>query len=546
MHAHEQNVDSVDPNQSPGKTTIVWSRAVILTVLLCALVAGVILLVGAIFGKPTLTALSPEPVSLFGPSTLEEAIFVVESDSESLQAANWSLDGTDVTSQARVANGRAELAFEAIADGPHRLAVSSSGALPWSTATVAWTFTVDTTPPDIAFSPESLVAERDEAHQITGTVDPGATLTIAGRDITLTDGAFAIELAQPPQDALLFVAVDMAGNQSEELVRVATIPRAPDAPVRGVHVSAKAWADESLRSEILRLVEDDLINTVQLDLKDETGEVGYNSAVVLGHTIGATKSYYDLAAAVSMLHASGVRVIGRLVAFRDPILADWAWTNERWRQVVQTPDGQPYAAYGGFTNLANRRVRTYNIDIAEEAARIGVDDILFDYVRRPDGPIESMVFPGLDVDPEVALITFLEETEERLAPYRTFIGASVFGIAALRPQDVAQNVPDIADHVDYIAPMVYPSHWSAGVYDVEEPSLDPYAIVRRSLEDFVFKIEGRGARVLPWLQDFSLEVDYGPDEVRAQIEGARDAGIDEWLLWDPAVTYTSEALQRRP
>ena len=546
MNASGQHVDPVDPSRSPGRARIVWSRALIMTGLLCAFVAGVILLVGATLGKPTLTALSPEPTTLYGPSTLERAIFVVESDSKSLRAATWSLDGTDVTPQARLANGRAELAIEPIADGLHTLTVSSSGALPWSTATVAWTFTVDTAPPEIAFSPESLVAERNEAHQLAGTVEPGATLTLAGREITLTDGAFAIELPRAPEDALLFVAVDMAGNQSEELVRIATIPRAPDRPVRGVHVSAQAWADESLRSEILRLVEEDLINTVQLDLKDESGEIGYDSAVALGHTIGATRAYYDLAAAVNMLHASGVRVIGRLVAFRDPILADWAWTNERWRQVVQTPDGQPYAAYGGFTNLANRRVRTYNIDIAEEAAQLGVDDILFDYVRRPDGPIDSMVFPGLNVDPEVEIITFLEETEERLAPYRTFIGASVFGIAALRPQDVAQNVPDIADHVDYVAPMVYPSHWSSGVYDVEDPSLDPYAIVRRSLEDFVFKIEGRGARVLPWLQDFSLGVNYGPDEVRAQIEGARDAGIDEWLLWDPAVTYTREALEPRP
>jgi hypothetical protein len=82
--------------------------------------------------------------------------------------------------------------------------------------------------------------------------------------------------------------------------------------------------------------------------------------------------------------------------------------------------------------------------------------------------------------------------------------------------------------------------------EVRVDDLQSMQVSVQPINDFVFKIEGRGARVVPWLQDFSLEVDYGPDEVRAQIEGARDAGIDEWLLWDPAVTYTSEALQRRP
>ena len=62
------------------------------------------------------------------------------------------------------------------------------------------------------------------------------------------------------------------------------------------------------------------------------------------------------------------------------------------------------------------------------------------------------------------------------------------------------------------------------------------------MADFVRQVRGTGARVMPWLQDFSLGRDYGPAEVRAQIKGARDAGADEFLLWDPAVSYTADAL----
>ena len=112
--------------------------------------------------------------------------------------------------------------------------------------------------------------------------------------------------------------------------------------------------------------------------------------------------------------------------------------------------------------------------------------------------------PGLDTTLETMVVGFLEETEQRLSPYGTFIGASVFGIAALRPQDVAQDVARIAAHVDYVSPMVYPSHWSPGVYDVADPDAEPYAIVRRSLEDFKAQVEGPGrpsASVAPGLHD---------------------------------------------
>jgi peptidoglycan/xylan/chitin deacetylase (PgdA/CDA1 family) len=100
----------------------------------------------------------------------------------------------------------------------------------------------------------------------------------------------------------------------------------------------------------------------------------------------------------------------------------------------------------------------------------------------------------------------------------------------------------MAEHLDYVSAMVYPSHWAPGEYGVRNPNAQPYDIVLRSLQDFQKDVRGTGARVVPWLQDFSLGVDYGAAQVGAEIQGARDAGIDEYLLWDPAVTYTAAAL----
>jgi hypothetical protein len=281
---------------------------------------------------------------------------------------------------------------------------------------------------------------------------------------------------------------------------------------------------------------------VELDLKDESGVIGFGTGGTDARHAGAVRQIYNLGRAVRLLHGKGVRVIGRIVCFRDPLLAAAAWRDGHHAWVIQTPRGAPYSGYGGFTNFANDAVRRYQIAVAVDGARAGVDDILYDYVRRPDGPRSSMRFPGLQGSPESAIVGFLRETRRALAPYRTYLGASVFGVAATRPTEVAQPIRRMAANVDYVAPMVYPSHWAHGEYGVADPDAQPFAIVRRSLADFQRDVRGTGARVVPWLQDFSLGVTYGAAEVRAQIAAADRDGIDEFLLWDPAVTYTTDAL----
>ncbi len=404
---------------------------------------------------------------------------------------------------------------------------------------------MDRRPPAIRVTKGSLEARRGAGYTLRGAVEPEARVRVNGRPVSLEEnGRFTVAFARAPTRTVVVLASDQAGNVTDSRFKVGTAPRLPRNPVRAVHVSADAWAHDGLRGEVLRLLDEKRINTVELDLKDELGIVGWRSGVPLARRIGAERATYDLGAAVKMLHARGARVVGRLVAFRDPVLAEWAWTHGRRELVIQTPDGGAYSGgYGGFTSYVHPTVRAYNVDLAVAAAKLGVDDVLYDYVRRPDGPLDSMVVPGLDEDPEAVVTSFLAQARRRLAPHDTFLGASVFGIAATRPEEIAQDVPAIAREVDYVAPMLYPSHWGPQEYGVANPESEPYAIVRRSLVDFRRIVRGTGARVVPWLQDFSLGVQYGEPEVRAQIDAASAAGIDEFLLWDPRVTYTGAALE---
>jgi hypothetical protein len=153
-----------------------------------------------------------------------------------------------------------------------------------------------------------------------------------------------------------------------------------------------------------------------------------------------------------------------------------------------------------------------------------------------------MVFPGLTGGVDEAIAAFLAKGQEILRPFKTLQGASVFGIAATRPNEVGQNVAAIAAHTDYVAPMLYPSHWNKGEYGVADPNRQPYDIVKASLADFVAEVAPSGRAVAPWLQDFDDGVPYGVPEVQAQIEAAKELGVDSWLLWNPDTRYTEQAL----
>ncbi len=398
-------------------------------------------------------------------------------------------------------------------------------------------FVVDDTPPPINVPPLLDPVGVCEPVTVKGRVEPSSTLTLDGAPLAHANGVFTLRYDRPPSAPLHLGATDEAGNQAGlEVVAPVKYPGG-----QGVHVTAAAWGYEPLRRGILALIDAGLVSAVQLDLKDEGGIIGFDSRNGLGNRIGAVRPEYKLKETVAELKRRGVRVIGRIVAFRDGPLAKWAWENGRREWVVQTPGGKMLDSYGGFTNIGHPDVHRYNLDVALEAAEAGVDDILWDYVRRPEGDPASMVIPGVD-NSSNAIVGFLGMTGAALRERCVYQGASVFGIAADRPDAVGQDIPRIARHVDYVAPMLYPSHWVPGEYGVANPNKQPYDIIKATLADFQAKTAGTGVALVPWLQDFSYGHPYGPAEVRAQIDAAASLGVRDWLLWNSGASYTAGAL----
>lgn len=481
-------------------------------------------------------------------SDADDLVFRITADLPSLMdTATLEYDGTDVMADASVIEGDLVYRPSDLSDGTHTLRFEIDRPfVAWSRLTREWTFTVDRTRPRITIDRSETSFVRGSPASLSGSIDEPGTVTVNGEPVEVAaDGSFTATFPEPPTRPVLVRAMDRAGNERGVRAAVDVAPRAPLTPTRAVHMTAISWAVPELREPVLEMLRRGEINTIQLDLKDEAGIVGYDSQVPFARRIGAVQPEYTLTEAVEEIHGMGGRVIGRVVAFRDPVHAKYAWDNGNRDQVVQAPDGNAYnsGGYGDleFTNFANPQVRAYNIAIAREAAEAGVDDILYDYVRRPDGPIEGMRFPGLRGTASNSIVTFLRDANETLEPTGAFLGASLFGIAAFAPREIAQDVAGIARVVDYVAPMLYPSHWGMGSYGIDDPDASPYETVLASTKHFLELTHGTGARVVPWLQDFSLRHEYGPAEVRAQIDAAAEAGVNEWIMWDARVTYTEGA-----
>ncbi|MCC5950387.1 MAG: hypothetical protein JJT89_18190 [Nitriliruptoraceae bacterium] len=414
-----------------------------------------------------------------------------------------------------------------------------------------WRFTVDAIPPEITLtSPDGAVVAGDEL-LVAGTTEPGATVAIGSDEVVAdAEGNFELTLDTAPEGELALVATDEAGNTSDAEVSLITVPsRATVDEIRSVHVSFCGWAASSLREPVMELIDAGLINAVQLDLKDETGKVGFDTQNEFAERIGSNTPdcRVNLEAAIEELHGLGVPVIGRVVAFADPVLAQWAFENGEEDLAVQDENGGLYTGrYAGFGNFANDEVVEYNIAIAEEAAAMGVDHILWDYIRKPDG--SSARFPGLgDTDPQDAIVEFTRLAHERISPFGAEHGASLYGISADRPSEVAQNVPRMSEYLDYVAPMTYPSHWGPGEYGVGNPLMQPYDIMEATLEVWLEAVEGTDTRIVPWLEDSQYPISLGFDSreryLREQIDATYDAGINEWILWDSAVRYTSSGMR---
>jgi hypothetical protein len=317
----------------------------------------------------------------------------------------------------------------------------------------------------------------------------------------------------------------------------------PPKEIRGIHITMDLANVPGRYREYLKLPG---LNTIELDLKDESGHVAYPfPSVPLARKAHAASLYYRPALVAREAHAAGLYLIGRIVTFEDPLVSA-----ARPELALHNPDGSLWhtSAGLGWLNPYDKRVWDYDVALGEAAARAGFDEIQFDYVRFPsDGNVRSIVYPVRAHEPKGKTIArFAKYAASRLHPLGVRVSVDVFGLAATRDLGIGQRPAKLARAgVDAVYPMVYPSHFYSGEYGMDDPSANPAQTVTDALLYFEAQLDGTKTRLVPWLQDFSLGRTYAYDEVAAQIDAVRALGIHGWMLWNPLGEYTERALAHR-
>ena len=320
--------------------------------------------------------------------------------------------------------------------------------------------------------------------------------------------------------------------------------------VKAVYMSSWVAGNLKYRDPLIKLIDETELNSVVIDVKDSTGRIGFAvSDSELAKENSVENRIKDIRSLTNLLHQKNIYIIGRVAVFQDPFM-----TNKRpeWA-ITKKSDGKVWKDRKGlsFLDPANKEVWKYVVRIAHDAYAQGFDEINFDYIRYPsDGNIKDINYhlaQGATRSDNIE--SFFKYLSQEVKKNNNIpISADLFGLTTEGTDDmgIGQVWEKAIPYFDFIAPMIYPSHYPSGQAGFKNPAEHPYEIINKALIGAIKKtklMQNQSInKIRPWLQDFDLGAKYNADMVKAQIKAVYDNGLSSWMLWDPANKYTRSAL----
>ncbi len=416
--------------------------------------------------------------------------------------------------------------------------------------------------PDVSKEPKSEGQAPESDSRITGTVVDGqtqkpvaaATIYHDGATVrTGSDGAFELKKPDATKPVLVKASgyrqssISISGNQK---LKISLSPF----DAKGLYLTHFGVSSRLLRNRVLSLIEETELNAVVIDVKGDRGLLSSRYNVPLAAEIGALKlpTIKDVKSFINELHQKNIYVIARIVVFKDNILAN---AKPEWA-IVDTRTKKPWIDREelAWVDPFRREVWNYNISIAREAAKAGFDEIQFDYMRFPtDGKLSVARYsqPNNMENRVKAINTFLETAATELRPYNVYFSGDIFGYTPwnYNDTDIGQKIEDVAQHLDYLCLMVYPSGYHLGIPGFRNPVQHSREVVYYTLEKASKRLQGQSKKLRPWLQNFrDYAFDHRPytaTEISEQIRACNQAQSSGYLLWDPTnkFKHTAEAMK---
>ncbi len=438
-------------------------------------------------------------------------------------------------------------------------------------------------------------------------------LSITG--LALLGGLGAVAIAGPQYFAVSYDVKEVTSDITETLAEVLPeniaekieapdereaiqhVPLPPQA--KTIYMTSCVAGTPSFRDDLIELMRETEINSVIIDVKDYSGTISFPASspswdAAWQNARCGTRDMKDL---IARLHEDGIFVMARITVFQDPF-----YTEIRPDLAVKKADGVTnWKDYKGlsFIDVAATDYWDHMVELSVDAYNIGFDELNFDYVRYPsDGPMSDISFPHSDAGPwgddkQANLEAFFKYLNEKMSDESMFaefkhentgrasntpyLSADLFGMTTTNYDDlsIGQVQDRAAPYFDFIAPMVYPSHYPDSFLGLGNPNDYPYKVVNYAMQAGVDRMRSSSTpmegflhtpitttnasgttsftgkytkpvydadRLRTWIQDFDYGGDYDAADVRAQIQASYDAGVMSWMIWAPSNRYTKAAL----
>lgn len=351
-----------------------------------------------------------------------------------------------------------------------------------------------------------------------------------------------------------------------EPVRPQVTHIATPSSVKAVYMSQCAAGTPSFRESLTKLLDETELNAIVIDIRDYTGKIAFpTDNPILADMVSDECGARDMKTFLEMLHGKGIYVIGRITVFQNPY-----YTKQHPNEAVQHKNGGVWKDRKGlaFVDVGARAYWDTVVELAKESYLMGFDELNFDYIRYPsDGDMGAAVYIKRDGKTKQEMLEdFFKYLHEHM-PEGVATSADLFGMTTTNTDDlnIGQVLERALPYFDYIAPMVYPSHYPTGFHGYKDVNANAYNIVHFSMSEAVRRTVSTtsevpsyahtrigtstpavyekpaypASKMRPWLQDFDYPVEYTPAMVAEQIKANTDSGLNSYMFWDPSNKYSS-------
>ncbi len=327
--------------------------------------------------------------------------------------------------------------------------------------------------------------------------------------------------------------------------------------VKGLYMSAWGASSPTLLEPVINKIDNTELNAIVIDVKDYTGYISFKLEDYASNTPMYAPIYKyknisnkipNINELIQRLHEKNIYVIARIAVFQDPYMP-----RVRPDMAIVNYDGSIWADNKGlpWINAKEKEYWEYTKALSLYAHDIGFDEINLDYIRFPtDGDLDYMNLAlGSSTKAEVInnFYVYMGEALRNIVP----VSADLFGLTTVANDDmgIGQRIESGLVNFDFVAPMIYPSHYNNGFKGIANPDASPYQTIYATMKESINKVDKLASntnqtshyywnKMRPWIQDFSIQHVYGIKEVQAQIKALHDLGIESYLIWNASNRYT--------